>query len=118
MNRRNIIKAAIGTVLVPTAAVGKSAEEIKRETMRGLLSLPRQEASQLNLLRIAMHEGHYCREYALELFESGIPMSEVHERVTARVNYELYGPEGAPVYDENGRQIGGSRLRPFAWQDL
>lgn len=118
MNRRNIIRGlavAAGTLpalrVLPDAA--KDSESVKREALRGLLAVSDKEAHELHLLRIAMNDGHYCRDYALELFEAGVPMAEIQQRVTDRVKYNCYGPKGVPVYDEHGVQVGGGSL---AWR--
>ena len=114
MNRRNILKTVIASAFVPgIAGAAKSADAIQREALRAMLELSDEDQFEVTLLRIAMREGHYCRAYALELCDAGIPISEVYTLVTARIDHTLYGPEGAPVYDDRGRKIGGGSLRRF-----
>ena len=114
MNRRNIIRAMIASATLPALpalpAAAKDAETLKRDAFRALLAVDDRTASKLNLLRIGTNEGHYCRSLTLELFESGMPMDEVMQRIDDRVHYNCYGPKGPPVYDERGNKIGGGSL--------
>lgn len=107
MNRRNIIKATIaGGLVAPVSML--ASPDVKREAIQTLLCLSDREAMAMTLLRVAMDEGHYCRSYALELLESGIPIEEVQARVTDRINYVLFGDDGPPVYENGCRVAGGS----------
>jgi hypothetical protein len=121
MNRRNAIMAAIAASLAPAAALPLSREDEKREILLKAASLNLSDKEQHEMMSLVMavtpggKVGNQPEPTLAEL-RSGMPITEVHGRAQARVNYALYGPEGAPIY-ENGHQVGGSRRKPFAWLD-
>ncbi len=92
MNRRNMIKNAIGATaatLVPGAVVSGpvSREDVKHDVLTRLakLKLSDLEEHEISILAISLRDGHWCRDDTLALLNEDLPVSEVYRRITQQV---------------------------------
>ena len=94
LNRRRFVAAgaalgATAATLVPGAVVAGalSREDTKRDLLirLGDLKLSGKEALAMMVLGMALEDGHWCRDDTRALLDQGLPVSEVHKRISQQL---------------------------------